>query len=165
MYLKLSLGVKLAPHSGKGFDCECWCYVYVNIYCIIMSMSVYTHSMKSVVFTANVWHVARLCVFHLKLSKTQFPCSHIVHPFADDFCFFSSKESSSISFPISQSSRPHGRALQSIINAHYDSLYRADSKLAPSQWETSLQNNAVSHWLGAILESALLYIHLFLKYS
>ena len=32
---------------------------------------------------------------------------------------------------------------------------RADSKLAPSQWETSLQSNAVSHWLDANLESAL----------
>ena len=26
--------------------------------------------------------------------------------------------------------------------------YRADSRLSPSQWETSLQSNAVSHWLG-----------------
>ena len=26
---------------------------------------------------------------------------------------------------------------------------RADSRFAPSQWETSLQSNAVSHWLGA----------------
>ena len=32
---------------------------------------------------------------------------------------------------------------------------RTDSKIAPSQWETSLQSNAVSHWLGASLESAL----------
>ena len=32
---------------------------------------------------------------------------------------------------------------------------RADSKSAPGQWETSLQSNAVSHWLGANLESAL----------
>ena len=32
---------------------------------------------------------------------------------------------------------------------------RADSRLAPSQWETSLQSNAVSHWLCAHLESAL----------
>ena len=31
----------------------------------------------------------------------------------------------------------------------------ADSRLAPSQRETSLQSNAVSHWLGASLESAL----------
>ena len=31
----------------------------------------------------------------------------------------------------------------------------ADSRFAPSQWETSLQGNAVSHWLGANLESAL----------
>ena len=32
---------------------------------------------------------------------------------------------------------------------------RADSRLAPSQWEMSLQSNAVSHWLGPNLESAL----------
>ena len=32
---------------------------------------------------------------------------------------------------------------------------RADSRLAPSRWEPSLQSNAVSHWLGAILDSAL----------
>ena len=32
---------------------------------------------------------------------------------------------------------------------------RADTRYAPSQWETSLQSNALSHWLGANLESAL----------
>ena len=32
---------------------------------------------------------------------------------------------------------------------------RTDTRLAPSRWETSLQSNAVSHWLGANLESAL----------
>ena len=32
--------------------------------------------------------------------------------------------------------------------------FRADTRLAPSQWETSVQSNAVSHWLGANLESA-----------
>ena len=32
---------------------------------------------------------------------------------------------------------------------------RADFWLAPSQWETSLQSNTVSHWLGANLQSAL----------
>ena len=31
----------------------------------------------------------------------------------------------------------------------------ADSRFAPSQWETSLQSNAVSHWLSANLESAI----------
>ena len=36
---------------------------------------------------------------------------------------------------------------------HY---YRADSRFVPSQWETSLQSNAVYHWLGANLESAVL---------
>ena len=34
------------------------------------------------------------------------------------------------------------------------SRHRADSRLAPSQWETSLRSNAVSNWLGANLESA-----------
>ena len=37
-------------------------------------------------------------------------------------------------------------------------VYSADYRLAPSQWETSLQSNAVFHWLGANLESALVYI-------
>ena len=32
---------------------------------------------------------------------------------------------------------------------------KADSRLAPSQWETPLQGNAVSHWLIENLESAL----------
>ena len=35
--------------------------------------------------------------------------------------------------------------------------YRADSRFAPSQWETGLLCNDVSHWLGASLESALNY--------
>ena len=35
--------------------------------------------------------------------------------------------------------------------------HMADSKLAPNQWETVLQNNTVSHWLGANLEYALSY--------
>ena len=30
-------------------------------------------------------------------------------------------------------------------------IFGADSRLASSQWETSLQSNAVSHWLGANL--------------
>ena len=32
---------------------------------------------------------------------------------------------------------------------------RVDSRFAPNQWETSLQSNTVSHWLGANLESVL----------
>ena len=35
--------------------------------------------------------------------------------------------------------------------------FRADSRLAPSQWETALRSNAVSHWLAANLESALYF--------
>ena len=33
--------------------------------------------------------------------------------------------------------------------------HRVDSRLAPNQWEKPLQSNAVSHWLGANLKSAL----------
>ena len=36
------------------------------------------------------------------------------------------------------------------------SMLKAESGLVPSQWETSLQSNAVSHCLGANLESALI---------
>ena len=35
-------------------------------------------------------------------------------------------------------------------------INRADSRFAPSQWETALLCNDVSHWLGASLESALI---------
>ena len=40
-------------------------------------------------------------------------------------------------------------------------VLRTDSTLAPSQWETSLQSNGVSHWLGTNLESALctVFVH------
>ena len=38
------------------------------------------------------------------------------------------------------------------------SIIMADSRFASSQWETSLQSNAVSHWLGANLGSALIII-------
>ena len=37
----------------------------------------------------------------------------------------------------------------------YTDYFKADSKFVPSQWETLLQGNVVSHWLGANLESAL----------
>ena len=36
-----------------------------------------------------------------------------------------------------------------------DTIIRADSMFAPSQWETSLQSNVVSHWQGPNLQSAL----------
>ena len=36
---------------------------------------------------------------------------------------------------------------------------RADSRFAPSQWETALLCNDFSHWLGANLESALIPLH------
>ena len=50
----------------------------------------------------------------------------------------------------------------SLLRRHCANLvytFMADSRLASSQWETSLQSNAVSHWLGANLESALYIVH------
>ena len=44
--------------------------------------------------------------------------------------------------------------VDSNIVLHYSG--RSDSRLAPGQWETPLQSNTVSHWLGANLDSALL---------
>ena len=35
---------------------------------------------------------------------------------------------------------------------------RADSRFVPSQWQTALQSNALFHWLGASLESALYFM-------
>ena len=57
---------------------------------------------------------------------------------------------------------------------------RADSRFAPSKWETALLCNDVSHWLGTSLESVLLcdsaqigkfaqdnidYTHVMVKYN
>ena len=42
-----------------------------------------------------------------------------------------------------------------VLTIRHQRYFRSDSRLAPSQWETALQSNAVSHWLGANLESAL----------
>ena len=43
-----------------------------------------------------------------------------------------------------------------VIKTSHCMLPTADSKFKPSQWETALHCNDVSHWLGASLESALL---------
>ena len=45
--------------------------------------------------------------------------------------------------------------LKSLKQVDCNNIFSADSRFAPSQWETSLQSNAVSHWLGPNLESAL----------
>ena len=45
--------------------------------------------------------------------------------------------------------------------SRYPCMFRTYSRLVPSQWEMSLQSNAVSYWLGANLESAL-HVHMFL---
>ena len=51
--------------------------------------------------------------------------------------------------------KPSLRPFWQSVNLTTDntSRYRADSRFAPSQWETSLQSNAVSHWLGANLDT------------
>ena len=42
--------------------------------------------------------------------------------------------------------------------SNYVAYIRADFRFAPSQWETSLQSNAVSHWIGSNLESTLIMV-------
>ena len=48
-------------------------------------------------------------------------------------------------------------AMKLYFSTRYDFFFKstAHSRFVPSQWETSLQSNAVSHWLGANLESGL----------
>ena len=48
------------------------------------------------------------------------------------------------------------------LNGTWWPVQRPDSRFAPSQWETLLQCNAVSHWLGANLEFALSQIPKFM---
>ena len=42
------------------------------------------------------------------------------------------------------------------VSVNVSGIVRAESRFAPSQWETALLCNDVSHWLGASLESALI---------
>ena len=44
---------------------------------------------------------------------------------------------------------PVGKSQQSIFHITGVGVTRADSRLASSQWEMSLQSNGISHWLGA----------------
>ena len=46
------------------------------------------------------------------------------------------------------------------LSTVWGAMTRADSRFAPSQWETSLQSNAVYHWLGANPESPLMTLTL-----
>ena len=52
-------------------------------------------------------------------------------------------------------SLPSGSWCNSYVPSDTYIYPRADSRYAPSQWETALQSSAVSHWLGTNLESAL----------
>ena len=42
-----------------------------------------------------------------------------------------------------------------LVNIDPGNSFKADFMFVPSQWETSLQSNAASHWVGANLETAL----------
>ena len=48
-----------------------------------------------------------------------------------------------------------GDPAETVIRVANGNIFRADSRFAPSQWETALLCNDVSHWLGANLEPAL----------
>ena len=70
--------------------------------------------------------------------------AHFHHPLnSSGFCFFA--KYSKLKIIISSSFRPS------------DGFLRADSRFAPIQWEAVILCNDVSHWLGASLESALIY--------
>ena len=62
-----------------------------------------------------------------------------------------------VSDPVLSNSTQHNQHMQQrpYLPGHTWYILRADSRLVPSQWETSLQSNAISHWMGANLESAL----------
>ena len=49
-----------------------------------------------------------------------------------------------------------GEIVSSPCRGAIKQINRADFRFAPSQWETALLCNDVSHWLGASLESALI---------
>ena len=53
-----------------------------------------------------------------------------------------------------------GKRLALIKKTFVIYIYRADSRFAPSQWETTLLCNDVSHWLGTSIESAI-YIYIY----
>ena len=84
----------------------------------------------------------------------------ILLSFHSHFNYISSSGSNWIQFTFGSANRlaPHRpkQALEQTVELFmiWDT-HRVDSRLAPCQWETSLQSNAVSHWLGASLESAL----------
>ena len=63
-------------------------------------------------------------------------------------------------WPVNSSHKgPVTRKMFFIWWRHHDILnYRASSMFAPSQWETALFCNDVSHWVGASLGSAMNYI-------
>ena len=64
-----------------------------------------------------------------------------------------SKTRLKITFLESHSDFPGANELTTETSPQF--ILRVDSRVAPSQWETALLCNDVSHWLGASLESAL----------
>ena len=52
-------------------------------------------------------------------------------------------------------SRSNNFFSSSAVEAYWNNKSRADSRIAPSQWETPLKSTAVSHWLGGNFDSAL----------
>ena len=115
---------------------------------LLLLISWQNHGNNSHGITAFSWNIMVSAPKGLNLTIKNLPClSYPVGPSFFDkisttICFFA---------PLAGSLHP------------YHSSHRADSRLAPSQWETPLQSNGVSHWLGANLESALSY-HVGLSY-
>ena len=114
----------------------------------------------------NMTATLRSCMFALNTSS-HFPCLRLevsqIHPLAQ--LRFIYQRTAAINFYVviwymvgPMQNCPISSAMGITLFVQRD-IFGADSRFAPTQWETSLQSNAVYHWLGANLESAL-YIYI-----
>ena len=97
-----------------------------------------------------VWYCGP--VAHCSYSRYDFPSNYAWHIWYWTFVIFPTISHDKY---FQYWSLSHAKILYSCkLHKYITILCRANSRLALSQWETSLQSNAVSHWLGANLESA-----------
>ena len=101
------------------------------------------YSCKSVIFVEEDREFSVLLPCHSELALVQY-----LHPPGWDYLCYVCRHSCIMCYRAAISGHKRG-GLYLILNL------RADSRFAPSQWETTLLCNDVSHWLGTNLESAL----------
>ena len=165
-----TMGVDHLPSSTVEQYIYYYVYVYIYIYGIY-TIFLYTHSCicsminaktMRVRYSSHYWNGSHHCSELQPLVWAQ----AAVHQFLSTKVI---KGYSSTCHKQQDRNFSHGERMlnmgwyvmkwQTMVEMHgckrYNIQCRADSRLAPSQWETPLQSNAVSHWLGANLESAL----------